>query len=767
MLLVAAGVLALTTGAGTAAGSALSDAGGGDLDPAGSLDSLLDQVNSANPPSDKHGHEDGDDGGHEDGRHDDDASNSDFEAHSGAATKRKRKGGGGKSREATTASAASSGDTEGLTTLDQTIVGGDPAEGFQFLGLGPGEERVVRTDLAKPEAGREKRRRSLLYVAQTTDWQLADEESPARVEFLDPAANDPIPPEVAGAHRPQEAFVPFGVEMAIRQLNQFTDRSPHTQRNGKRAKMDFALLTGDQADNQQFNETRWVVRLLEGGTLDPNSGVDPSSCPPGQMPTGQTADPRLYAGVQDYDDYLEGNQFYDPDQPVGVWSDWPRYPRIMDRAQEPFEATGLNVPSYVTPGNHDGLAQGNEKALAPFEEVGTGCAKPLAPASGPTSASDLSASLDPDYIAGLLATDPDQVMLVPPDPDRQYVDKRQYKALYDTGAQSDAHGFGLVDAGELEASNGAASYYSWKARPGIRMISIDTLCEGGVAGRSQLGNLDDPQFQWLTRELERAQQRDELIIVFGHHPIRSLTCPVPDETPPPCTTEDEHGHDINPGCDIDPRSSMPVRQGADIEALFHSFPNVIAYVAGHTHENNLLAAQPDPEAQTERRQKSTGDFWGIETASLVDWPPQNRLVELMDNCDGTLSFLATIVDSSAPATAPSSGTEADVLDTADIASISRTLAYNDPQAGLGSGEGQPSERNVELLLEDPREEPSGCARRTADDDEPDEEPDEPVVVEDDTDRSGSLALTGLALGTMLLVGGGLLGGGRLLRRIGR
>ena len=54
------------------------------------------------------------------------------------------------------------------------------------------------------------------------------------------------------------------------------------------------------------------------------------------------------------------------------------YAGLMDRAQRSFAAAGLKVvPSYVAFGNHDGLAQGNQKATAAFEAIGTGCAKPV------------------------------------------------------------------------------------------------------------------------------------------------------------------------------------------------------------------------------------------------------------------------------------------------------------------------------------------------------------------------------------------------------
>ena len=660
------------------------------------------------------------------------------------------------------ATAHATGATRGRTTLEQTIEGaGDRSEGFLALRLGPGEARVVREDLAEARRGRAQRRRSLLYVGQTTDWQLADEESPARVELTDIGANPPFPNSASGdedstegAWRPQEALGAYAIDQSIRQLNQFAGESPVTHRGGRRAGMDMVLMTGDQADNQQLNETEWVLRLLEGGMLDPNSGTDPSACPPGQSPSGQTAHPALYAGVQDYDDYHEGLQFYDPDRPLGPkYSDWPAYPGLMDEAQDVFRARGLDVPTYVVFGNHDGLAQGNQRAILPFEQVGVGCIKPLVPVSDLTEVADV---LDPEYLAGLAESDPSQVMFVPPDRRRRYVDKRQYKQTFLDGSQADGYGFRLVDQAELEASNGVAAYYAWTHRR-IRMIGIDTLCEGGVTGQSSNGNLDDPQFRWLERELERASDRDRLIVVFGHHPIRTLTCEVPDETPPPCTIEGEFGHDLNAGCDLDPRSSEPLHDGADLTALFHRFPHVIAYIAGHTHENTL--------SHFDDTEGGPGDFWGIETASLVDWPPQNRLVELMDNCDGTLSIFGTTLDSAAPATAPAPGTAAAELTGADLGSISRTLAFNDPQAGGGSREGEPDDRNVELLIEDPRRDPTTCDRDREQRPDPGAEGEHAPPRPTPKASAGGLPFTGLLLGGLLAAGLALTAGGAIARHL--
>jgi len=561
-------------------------------------------------------------------------------------------------------------DPLGQSTIEQRIVP-DGAAGFDQLGTGPGEAYTVREGgFGAAQPGRENRRVSLAYFGQLSDFQLADEESPARVEFTDPAGSP-----VEAAFRPWEALEPFIDDAMIRQIDAFSGASPVASGDGSRAPMNFAIDSGDSADSQQLNETEWVRTLLEGGTLDPNSGIDPAGyshplCPPLGVPGA--AEAARYTGVQDYDDYAEGLNpyFYDPDEPRGAAAGWPAYPGLMDRAQQPFEAAGLDVPSYVAFGNHDGLVQGNQAANAAFEEVATGCTKTME--GVPT--------------------------LVPPDPDRRYVSKAQFKQIFEEGDQADGHGFGDVDPAEEDASHGTAGYYSFVPAPGLRMIALDTVCEGGVAGPCADGNVDDPQYRWLEGVLEKATAADQLVVIFSHHAIPSLTANVPDEAAPPCTGPDSHGHDANPGCDVDPRLSTPIHLGDDMVALLHRYPNVIAWVAGHSHVNDVT---PYP----------SGDghgFWSIRVAAEADWPQQARLLQLFDNRDGTLSIFGTIVDHASAATAPAPGTAASAMSPADLASVGRTLSYNDAQTGGRAcspepcGEGGPDDRNVELLVADPR-----------------------------------------------------------------
>jgi hypothetical protein len=631
-------------------------------------------------------------------------------------------------------------DTAGHTTNEQIVADNNATnDGYDTLATKtPGFNYVVRDGASEANpsfpnapAGRDTRRRSLSYFAQLTDFQLADEESPARVEFLDPGAS--------AAWRPWEALGPFMVDYSMRQVNAFAPASPVQQGDGSRAAMDFALVTGDQADSAQRNETIWVRELLEGGgPFNFNSGVtntanpsayDPTqhpSCAPYALPppTGGFENPPseapLYTGVQDYTDYNPGNalipQYYDPNDVRGSWAanGWPTYNGLLDRAQTlTFSPAGLTVPSYAINGNHDPLVQGNEDPVAAFEDIGTSCLKMLASTAAPA----FPGVPDPS----VLLAPPAASTLVPPDPLRRYVSKPQIKAVYGANGRDNDHGFGFVDPAQNTASNNSASYYAWDPpqAPGFRFIGIDTVSEGGqtaegVGCGSANGNIDDPQFQWLKGELDAATARDQIIVIFGHHPIRSLCAQIPDENAQPCTTQKNYGdtpeHDVNPGCDLDPRPSVPLHLGQPSQRapgdttqtlveLLGNYDHVIAYVPGHTHENRILACG-----------LATGctgddDWWEVNTSAVADWPQQHRLVEVMDNGDGTLSIFGTLLDHASPATPPppcSTPGCASGFSGAELASIARTFSYNDPQTGVPNGEGAAKDNNVELLVRDPR-----------------------------------------------------------------
>jgi hypothetical protein len=249
-------------------------------------------------------------------------------------------------------------------------------------------------------------------------------------------------------------------------------------------------------------------------------------------------------------------------------------------------------------------------------------------------------------------------------------------------------GYGYVSAKEAKASKGAASYYAWTPKPGFRFIALDTVAEGG----GQHGNLDNSQYKWLQGELGTAAKRKQLVVVYGHHPLDNLSNKSTDEGAGKCASAADEA-----GCDRDPRKSTPLHLGltgkANVHDLFLKYKNVIAYVNGHKHSNRI-------KPYSAKNHKS--GFWEINTASHTDWPQQARMIDIEDNRDGTLSLFSVLVDSAAPIQPPAFGSNAQAFTVPQLASISRILAANDPQNNPLARSGKRVDRNVELVIRDPR-----------------------------------------------------------------
>ena len=191
------------------------------------------------------------------------------------------------------------------------------------------------------------------------------------------------------------------------------------------------------------------------------------------------------------------------------------------------------------------------------------------------------------------------------------------------------------------------------------------------------GNIDDPQWKWLEKELDAATARNELIVVIGHHATGSLTSGVPDEDASECGEPDEHGHDTNPGCDRDPRSSEPLHLGEETKELFLAHPNVVAFVAGHSHNNRVQPFKADGGSGLLGDQEP-GDLRLAAAAAA-------------DRADGELRRHAVGVRHDArprrPSRRPAAGPRPGGFSPAELASIGRVLTYNDPQ---GTNEARPA-----------------------------------------------------------------------------
>jgi 3',5'-cyclic AMP phosphodiesterase CpdA len=251
------------------------------------------------------------------------------------------------------------------STLRSTLIDRD---GDGALERGPREALRDRRELGgggRPGA-------TLATFAQISDAHVRDEESPARVPFLDRLGGVFRP-----TFRPQEALTAQVLAASVRSLNGLRPQA--------------VIATGDLADNAQANELDTARAVLSGGRVRPDSGA------PG------------YAGVQEA---ANADPFYyRPD------ADPPRHPGMLDAAQRAFRSPGLDAPWYPVLGNHDILAQGEAPPTPAIRAVATGdrLVESLDPGLRPSADTDAQAVVAELLDGGL----PGRTRSVPADPARR------------------------------------------------------------------------------------------------------------------------------------------------------------------------------------------------------------------------------------------------------------------------------------------------------------------------------------------------------------
>ena len=525
------------------------------------------------------------------------------------------------------------------TTRLQTIkLSAQPVRGsYRTLLAGPGEEFIPRYDLLgrAADGARTAQRRSLYYLAHLSDIHVIDAQTPARMDAIQSLA----PKLFTDACRPQDALTVHVLASVVDSVT----ASSFSEVTG--APLASAISTGDSADNLSMLETRWYIDMLDGGEVTPNSGAA-----------------GVYEGPQVWS---EATYAYHPDDPAGdVYGEYgfPTVPGMLPAAvSNPVVSAGLAVPWYAVYGNHDATYMGTFRPSPNLFPWATGSRKAsLGEALGVNWLSQYNVEVSAAQMA--INAIRQQFGIAPgmrtvtPDPARKLLERTDFmQAHLDSPAVPGPVGHGWtqanIDSGE--------TWWSAQLTPYLRAFGLDTC--NMTAGAD--GAVPQDQADWLRGELQRCQDEGVLAIVCSHHNSFTL---------------ENKAEPITGG--------QPLMNGEEFVAMLLEFPACIAWLNGHTHINTIVA---HPRA-------SGGGFWEITTASCVDFPQQQQLVELVDNRDATMSIFVTALDHAAAPT----WTPGDLSQTG-LASLSRELSANAFLAEPPLRAGTPLDRNVELLLPAP------------------------------------------------------------------
>lgn len=524
------------------------------------------------------------------------------------------------------------------TTLEQAANAAGAA-GYRRLVAGPGYPLIVREELAAASARRDDTRIPLASFVQFTDLHIIDAQSPMRFEFMVEANRS--------AFRPHEALGTHGAAQLVERVN-LLRTGPFTGRA-----FDCVVCTGDNSDNNETIELDWFLRVMNGGEIVADTGL------PGVWESVQTTGDALY--------YNPESSARDRYKQAG----FPRLDGYFERVVAPHTSAGLRTPWFSVFGNHDNSIGGTiPDAWMPLQQVYTGTTK-FTGFTSPAANAAVASAFQKGRPNGLGPSPAlDRRWQVAADERRAPFDLKDFVAAHLAGVGPGPVGHGFT----AEAADTGDLYYRFTIAPGVTGIALDSTDQAGFTH----GSLGDGQLRWLERTLRAGSRRyydehgdrivheadDQYFILFSHHTTRSMDNPLPDP---------RHPHEAR-------------HLGPEVVALVQRYPNVLAWVNGHTH-TNAVTAHPGPTPEQA--------FWEITTASHIDFPQQARILEVCDNRDGTLSLFGTLIESAAPYLA-----SYDDGSPAALASLYRELAANALPSDAGH-EGSASDRNVELLLADP------------------------------------------------------------------
>ena len=547
------------------------------------------------------------------------------------------------------------------TTLERRVISGSRRVShlpYRKLANGPAQEILVRDELCSRDSTDNSRRIGLAAFGHLTDAHVLDATNPGRLSFLwqyfDFAEGFPV----SGRFRPQDLLTVHVLDATVRKFNAI-GRGPLNQRP-----LDCLVSTGDLTNTHTLGELSAAIGVFRG---------EPAT----SHPAGD------YEGVQNYGPApleLSESIWHPEPEAFSVLPDswkslhgYPTVPGFLAAAIQPVMAEGASCPWYTGFGNHDESGRATSGPISPKTEfildLRRGDRLPLGLPPGMNESDFWNAIRSADATARrkLIASMPSRA--VGASPLRRAFSKAEFIDALPENPRLAGNGSGA------DQSSTAEPYFTFDISPDVVGIMLNTASPDG----SSAASIDVAQAAWLEKQLRGVSRtaldskgrqtasdvKDRLVVLFSHHPLVSFA-----------------KQERQPDGDVQSLSRESVHR------IISRFPNVILWMNGHRHKHRVTA---------HRRPQRKSGFWEITTSSLIDYPQQSRVVEIMDNADGTLSIATTLLDHSEPESVVYSGPQTP----ASLAALSLELAMNHPGLDRRVAMGGIEDGNVDLLLDKP------------------------------------------------------------------
>lgn len=300
-----------------------------------------------------------------------------------------------------------------------------------------------------------------------SDFQMRDDESPLNV--------NPVKFLIPSSYYPASAHIAYQVDDMVRTLRDYESEVNKP--------VEMAIFTGDFIDISQYNEVRLGIDVLDGGLIDPDTGIDDDPIP------GTFADGKP-------------NDTYDA-----------------------FEALGLNgsgnqadIPWYYVTGNHDGLMLGNfpitDEPLNLFGQNIRGGTREFYDEIATGNMNWF--GYDPSLL-GFILHFLDGTWMVEPDDNRRVVNQAEIaNEMFNSTSQP--YGHGMQHVIEQQGSLDHKQHYSFSSNNGlVKHIALDTNMPLGPEGWLTLDSI-----AWIKAELDDAVANGQLVIVSSHHKPKDI-----------------------------------------------------------------------------------------------------------------------------------------------------------------------------------------------------------------------------------------------------